>query len=136
MSKVTNKIPKVFDNLEKELTDFTRDGAKAIRQQIEKQAHEPKSGEVHGNHQSSAPGESWADDSGETLESFTLEEAVLKTTLESALWRAQGLEVGIENSAGEMIIEPRPLVEPATAVVLPTLETMLQQAIRRAKSQI
>jgi hypothetical protein len=136
MSKVVDKTPQLFEQLETELTEFTRQGAKAVLEQIKKQSEEPKSGEVYGDHQASAPGEPWATETEETIKSFTFGEVILGTTLYSTLWRAQGLEEGIKDADGEIKIEPRPSVEPAFQTVLPTLERKLQEAVNRAKRTV
>lgn len=131
-SKITNRVPGKVKRLEKAAENWTREAADVVKKEMDRLGELPKTGKGKGKtRQRSAGGEAWANQSRDLIESFTKEKQVMKTTLGSAMLRAE-LEKGYkyQRNGKTVTVDARPTLRTAIENTLPTLENMLRSKIK------
>jgi hypothetical protein len=102
----------------------TRSAALAVKERIQESMAEPKSGEVYGAHQASAPGEAPAIEDRELVESI---EAV---KVEAYTWNVQSdAEHAPILEYGGVNMEARPFMGPAADATMPEFEESMKRLL-------
>lgn len=130
--EVRNNTPELMQKVEAAVSNFLVKGVAHIEQELKSSMAEPKSGREYKRgggrvHVASAPDESPAYDYGDYDNSIQL---LLKNSLEAKVGTPLDYPLYLEDGTAQ--IEPRPLWERTATEVLPTLETMLTDEIRKA----
>lgn len=103
-----------------------RKGTEIVRREaVSLVVETPKTGRVYGNHQASAPGEPFASDTGQTLQSINtgFDESTLTGTVAASAENAARMEMGTEKMA------PRSFMRPA-------LENTRKEVVQTIKREV
>lgn len=130
--KIEDHVPERTAKLESSLEKFVKEGAAYVEGQLTAKMIEGKSGRAYkrgkdGVHIASAPGEAPADDSGNLLSSIDVIE-------QGSLERLIGtpVEYGVYLETGTSRMAQRPMWEVTAKESLPTLEALLERAVKEA----
>lgn len=129
--KVDDKTPELMQKIEAAISRFVRKSALYIEGELKSSIAEPKSGRSYKRgkdktHVASAPGESPASDSSNYIGSI---QTIIESSLEAKV--GTNVEYAVYLEEGTATIEQRPLWEQTAKEVLPTLETLLANELKR-----
>lgn len=122
MSEIINNADKIFDKLERDVSDWAKESVEEIKADAIASQNQAKSGRTYKRkgktYRASAPGESPKRVSGELAASFQTRSSILQASVGTNLKRSQYLEN-----------MNRPIFDLSVQRLLPTLGQKLQEAI-------